>query len=141
PESSHKGNAGMHTFRLFVLAAFVLAVAGLGTYQAGFQDKPKYTIVDVMQTAPRPPEKDKPNLLKTVSDGKASKEQKEKLLELYTALGQNKPPKGDAKSWKEKTDALVSAVKSVIANENGAADKLKKATTCMACHDVHKSDD
>ena len=104
----------MRNFRLFVLAAFVLAVTGLGTYQAGFQDKPKYTIPDVMQTAHRPPEKDKPTLLKTVSDGKASKEQKEKLLELYTALGQNKPPKGDAKSWNEKTDALVSAAACVL---------------------------
>jgi hypothetical protein len=131
----------MRTFRISVLAAIVLAGAGLDTYQAAFQDKPKYTIEQVMQTAHKPPAKDKPTLLKTVTDGKASKEDKEKLLELYTALGQNKPPKGDPKSWKDKTDALVSAAKSILADEKGAADKLKKATTCVTCHDAHKAED
>jgi hypothetical protein len=131
----------MRVFRTFVPAAFVFALAGLGTSPVAFEDKPKYTIAQVMQMAHKLPEKDKPSLLITVIHGKASREDKEKLLDFYTALGPNKPPKGGDKSWKEKTDALVSAAKSVLADEKGAADKLKRATTCMACHDVHKADD
>jgi hypothetical protein len=131
----------MRSFTCFALAALMLAVAARGAEQAAAEGPPKYSIAQVMQTAHKPPEKGKPSLLITVLKGKASKPEKEKLLELYTALGQNKPPKGDPKSWKEKTDALVSAAKGVLADEAGVVDKLKKATVCMACHDVHKADD
>jgi hypothetical protein len=88
-------------------------------------DKPKYTIKEVMKL-----HKDK--LHEKFQNGEASKEEKEKLLEAYEALVKNKPPKGDADSWKEKTEALVKAVK------DDDKDAYKKAVSCGACHSAHK---
>lgn len=51
---------------------------------------------------------------------------------MFTSLGHNTPPKGEASDWKEKTGALVEAAK------EADADKLKKATNCMAGHSLHK---
>ena len=89
------------------------------------EEKPKYTIKEVMKL-----HKDK--LHEKFQDGKASKEDKEKLIEAYEALGKNKPPKGDEKEWKSKAEALVKAMK----DDDVAA--FKKAVNCGACHGAHK---
>lgn len=127
----------MRTFKYFLLATLIAVGFGLGVFQAAFEDKPKYTIPEVMKTA----HAGKDALLKKVGAGTASKEDKEKLVELYTALGQNKPPKGDDKDWKKRTDALLTAAKDVLAGKEGSADQLKKAANCMGCHNAHKADD
>lgn len=90
------------------------------------QDKAKFTISEVMKKAM------KGGLCGKVASGKASDEEKMQLVELFTALAANPCPKGDAKSWKSKTDALVSAAKSA----DGKA--LKAAANCGACHKAHK---
>jgi hypothetical protein len=95
-------------------------------------DEPKYTIKDVMKMA-------HPGGLRAkVLSGKASAEEKEKLVELYTALSQNKPPKGEEAAWKERTAAIVAAAKAVAKGEEGALGKLEAATNCMACHRAHR---
>ena len=66
-------------------------------------DKAKYTIKEVMQEA------HKSGLVRKVAQGKAEKADKEKLVEYYTSLPQNKPPKGDAKEWKDQTEAMLAA--------------------------------
>jgi len=97
-------------------------------------DKPKYTIEEIMEQA-----HDEDNgLYKKVLEDKASKEEKAKLLELYTILGQNKPKKGDVKSWKEKTAAMIDAAKDLVADKKDAKDRLMKAVNCIACHKLHK---
>lgn len=123
----------MHRLIPFAAAAFALAVlAGLDNYRAADKDAPKNSIQDVMQQA------HKGGLLKKVTEGKGSKQDKADLLEMYTDLAKNKPPKGDEKSWKAKTDPIVAAAKAVVAGDKGAEAKLKKAVDCMACHSVHK---
>ncbi len=115
-------------------ALMVVAFAGLTVFGAG-DDKPKYDIETIMDKA-HGEKNDK--LLKKVLDGKADAAEKKELLELYTELGKNKPPKGDAKSWKEKCTSLVSATQEVVdGKDNGIAD-LKKASMCAGCHKVHK---
>jgi hypothetical protein len=94
--------------------------------------KPKYTIKEVMKTA------HKGGLLKKVSGGKASADEKKQLVELYEALAANKPPKGEEAAWKEKTAALVAAAKEAAEGKEGAGEKLTKAANCMACHSAHK---
>jgi hypothetical protein len=97
-------------------------------------DKPKYTIEEIMEQA-----HDEDNgLYKKVLEDKASKEEKAKLLELYTVLGQNKPKKGDVKSWKEKTTAMIDAARDLVADKKDAKDRLMKAVNCIACHKLHK---
>jgi hypothetical protein len=118
-------------------AAALLAAAFMGvTVFGAADDKPKYDIETIMEKA-----HDKDNgLYKKVVDGKADADEKKQLLDYYTELGKNKPPKGDAKSWKEKTTALVSAAKQIVDGKDAGVKDLKKAANCMACHKVHKGD-
>jgi hypothetical protein len=126
----HKGIRFMRTVKYCLLATLTLGIVGLGLYQAREDDKPKYTIKEVMDTA----HKGDDALLTKVVKGDASAGEKKELLELYTALSQNKPPKGDIDVWKGKTKAIVKAAKEIVdGNEDGVKD-LKKATNCKACH-------
>ena len=88
--------------------------------------KAKHTIGEVMKVA------FKGGLCGKVAGGKASDAEKAQLVELFTSLAANKPPKGDEASWKEKTGALLAAAKA----GDGAA--LKKAANCAECHKAHK---
>ena len=57
---------------------------------------------------------------------------KEVLAKYAQWLAAYKPEKGDAASWKAKTEAFVAAIK---ANDQVA---LNTASNCKACHNVHK---
>lgn len=114
--------------RKVLVSAVVVAVTAswmVAVSVAEDKDKPKYTIKEVMKL-----HKDK--LHEKFQEGKASKEDKEKLLEAYEALAKNKAPKGDEKEWKAKSEALVKAVKA------DDKDAFKKAVACGACHGAHK---
>ncbi len=123
-----------HGLRYGAAALMVMAFAGLTVCGAG-DEKPKYDIETIMDKA-HGEKNDK--LLKKVLDGKADAAEKKQLLELYTELGKNKPPKGDAKSWKDKCDALVSATQEVVDGKDKGVGDLKKASNCGACHKAHK---
>jgi len=97
-------------------------------------DKPKHTIKEVMKIA------HKDGLLKKITDGTGTDDDKAKLLELYTELGKNAPPKGDKKNWEKLNTALVDAAKQVKEGKEGAIDALKKASACGVCHKAHKPD-
>jgi mono/diheme cytochrome c family protein len=73
-----------------------------------------------------------------VADGKATDEEKAKLVECFEALPANKPPKGEEESWKEKTAALIAAAKDCAAGKEGAGAALGKAANCAGCHGAHK---
>jgi hypothetical protein len=126
----------MRTVKYFALAVLAVAVASAGVFRADDKkDDPKYTIKDVMKMAHQADKDSKdPTLAKKVTDGKGSKEDKAKLLELYTALAANKPPKGDADAWKKQTTTIVDAAKAVVDGKDGAEKDLGKAINCMACH-------
>jgi hypothetical protein len=124
----------MRTLKFIVAPALILGlVIGLAALRAA-DDAPKYTIKEVMKMAHAGDNA----LAKKVASGKASKEDKKKLVDLYTALAADTPKKGDADSWKDKTSALLDAAKAVDDGKDGAAKDLKKAMDCKACHTVHK---
>ncbi|MCC6419665.1 MAG: hypothetical protein IT429_15640 [Gemmataceae bacterium] len=116
---------------LCVAAAALLVGAGQNS-QAG--QKEKYSISDVMKQA----HNKKTGLLKKIASGKGDKADAEKLLEMYIALAKNKPPQGDADSWKKFTDGLVAAAKVAVEGGKNAGKQLTKAANCGACHKVHK---
>ena len=119
----------------FVVAGVCAALTmGLlvGTDQAGEKGKAKYSIKEVMGKA------HKGGLLNKVAAGKGDKADAEKLLDMYIALAKNKPPQGDAESWKKFTDGLVAAAKVAVSGGEDAGKRLKKAANCGACHKVHK---
>ncbi len=94
--------------------------------------KPKHDIKEIMKVV------HKDGLLKKVTEGKGDKKDKETLLGLYAELWDNAPPKGEKASWTEKTGALVVAAAKVAIEQEGAMDALKAASSCKACHEVHK---
>ena len=117
-----------------LFAASLLTVMGvvliLGDNQAG--EKAKYTIKEVMKEA------HKDGLLKKVASGNASETDKKHLAELYKALSQNTPPKGDAEDWKTRTVAMVKAADLAVMGDEKAAKSLQKLVNCAGCHKEHK---
>jgi hypothetical protein len=111
--------------RVMTAAAVTCVVVLMLAEVRAAEEKATMSIKDVMKL-----HKDKLN--EKFAEGKATKEEKQKLQEGYEALLKNKPPKGDEKDWKEKAEALVKAVK------DDDTDGYKKAVNCKACHDAHK---
>ncbi|HLY73802.1 MAG TPA: hypothetical protein VKU80_06750 [Planctomycetota bacterium] len=95
------------------------------------------SVQDIMEAA----NEGKNSLYERVIGGKGTPEEAKKLSDLYQALPSLKPPKGDAKSWKEKASALAAAAKEVADRKPGAVERLKAAANCKACHSAHKPDD
>lgn len=109
----------------------VFGLRAVGAYQEQ-NDKPKHTIKQVMQDA------HKGGLLKKVLAEEATPEEKLALLDYYVSLTENQPPKGEPESWRTKTQAILAAgVKVAVGREDGI-ELLENATTCAACHSVHK---
>jgi len=102
---------------------------------AGAEAKPKYTIKEVMKAAHTPPGK---ALLNKVLGGDASPEEKQKLLDLYISLAENKPPKGSEEAWEKKTGNVVIAAAMVVVGRENGVEALKKATVCADCHKEFK---
>jgi hypothetical protein len=117
---------------LLCLAAVVAVGPAAGHLRGADDEKPKYTIKEVMKKA------HKDGLLKKLADGGGTKADAEELLDLYKAMGKHKAPKGDAESWKTKTKALIDAAQAVVDDKPGALDELKKASNCAECHKAHK---
>jgi hypothetical protein len=92
------------------------------------------TIADIMKEAHKKPVQ----LLKKVATGQADDAEKQRLVDLYKAMKKLQPPKGDADSWNEKNDLLISAATAVAENKAEAQASLTKAANCKSCHDAHK---
>jgi mono/diheme cytochrome c family protein len=119
--------------KLIALVTGLSLLVGFVALPVSAEDaKPKYATKDVMKKAMKGP------LLKKVSGGEASNDEKKELYEMLVALGQNEPKKGDAESWKKLTDELVKAGKAAVDGDADAGEQLKKAADCKACHTPHK---
>lgn len=108
-----------------------IAVAAEGDSAA----KPKHTIQEVMKNANAGGAK---SLLKQVTSGKASQEDRLKLLDYYISLVENKPPKGDMQSWQTIAGTAALAAAKVAVGRDGATAELSAATNCKACHSAHQ---
>ncbi len=120
---------------LIALCAVGIAAGGVfaaSTKAEEGEKAEKITIKQVMQKCM------KGGLCKKVAEGKASDEEKAELLKNFKALAANKPKKGDEKSWKTKTTALVTGAQAAVDGKDNASALLMKAANCMACHKVHK---
>ena len=82
--------------------------------------------------------KGKESFLANVLAGKGSDDDLKKLVSAYEVMAAQKPPTGDEASWKALTAALLAAAKDAQGKKEGALDKLKAATNCKACHELHK---
>jgi hypothetical protein len=82
--------------------------------------------------------KGKDSFLSKILAGTGSDDDLKKLVSAYEVVAAQKPPTGDEASWKTLTTALLAAAKEVQGKKEGAVDKLKAATNCKACHELHK---
>ena len=89
----------MKNVKMFTLAAMFLAVVGFSLNAAA---DPKWNIKEVMKAA-----QGKDALLSKVKGGKATDEEKKMLVEVYTALCQNTPKKGDKDAWEKRCKEIV----------------------------------
>ncbi len=80
----------------------------------------------------------KGGLHKKIMGGKATDEDKKKLVDLYIHLVENDAPKGDETEWKMTAGmAMMSAAKVAVGREDGL-EAYKAASNCKACHDKFK---
>ena len=115
--------------------AMVLVLSSTGAAQKDKDEKkePKYKISEVMQKAM------KGGLCKKCASGDATAAEKKMLVEMFIALHENTPPKGEKDSWAKVTKALVDAAKAVDEGKDEAAGKsLAKLVNCGACHKEFK---
>jgi len=95
---------------------FGLALALVGTMIVSVTraaDK-KYSIKDVMKAHK------KGELREKVLAGTATADEKQTLVDMYKAMEEAKPPKGDDANWKKLTKAMVKAAEDVRDNKEGA---------------------
>jgi len=118
--------------RLMSISLALLVVAAVSISSTSAEDAKGPSIKKIMKKCM------KGGLCKKVAKGQASDAEKKELIASFTALGNAKPPKGDADSWKAKTSALLAAAKDVVAGKDGASAALGKAVNCKGCHSVHK---
>jgi len=111
--------------RMLTVSAMLAILAGTGS------------VHDVMEAA----NEGKDSLYARVTGGKGTPEEARRLSDLYLSLPGLKPPKGDARSWKEKSTALAAAARDFADGKPGALQKLKAAANCKACHRIHKPDE
>ena len=116
----------------FLALGLLVASTAFLFAQDSDEPKAKYTIKQVMKQA------HSQKLLNKVVDGKASKEEKDKLLDLYLSMLENKPNKGEQQSWIMKSGRLMWGAAAVAVGREGAEGFLKEASNCKACHSVHK---
>jgi hypothetical protein len=110
-----------------VIASVVGFSAMVVLVAANAQDTPKYTVKQVMQKAMK-----KGGLVDKVKGGTATEGEKKDLVDMFTAMHEAMPKKGDPDNWKKMTDALVAAAKS------GDAKALGVAANCAVCHKEFK---
>jgi hypothetical protein len=114
-----------------MVAVFSLALV-LGANQAGEKDKkaePKFKIKEVMAKA-----HGEEGLLEKVTEGTASAKEKKLLLEMYVALHDNTPPKGDPAKWAKVTQSMVDGAKAVDDGTDEKGKALAKLVNCKSCH-------
>ncbi|MCR9296805.1 MAG: hypothetical protein NXI32_29200 [bacterium] len=120
------------------LSLLFLAIAAVAPFALAAEDeekKPKHTTKEVMEKAM------KGGLLKKVAGGEATEEEKKELLDMFISLVENKPPRGEMESWHNLAGASALAAAKMVVGRDGAADELKAATNCKACHSQHKPEE
>jgi hypothetical protein len=118
----------------------VLATLALATLAASlaFAEEDN-AIKQAMKFAHKAPKGEK-KLNEKIAEGTAAEGDIKKALDLYKAMVDAKPPKGEQADFKAKTIKLITATEELIAKKPDAAAHYKMAVNCKGCHSEHKSD-
>jgi hypothetical protein len=123
--------------KLPVLA--IIALAAASTLSALALDAKYEPIANAMKFAHKAPKGEK-KVSDKIIDGSVSDEDLKKTLELYKAMADTPPPKGDAAVFKERIAKLITATEAVAAKKDGAVAGYKDAVNCKACHSEHRAE-
>ena len=113
-------------------AVAVFSLALLLEASQGQEKKAKYEIKEVMKQAM------KGGLAKKVAEGKATEAEKKQLVDLFVALHENNPPRGEKGAWEKATLALVDASKAAEKGDDKAGKAIAKLINCANCHKQFK---
>jgi len=114
--------------RLFFSTTALLAAVTLAIGAEG--ENPIKQAMVFAHKAPRGEKK----LNEKIAEGTASEADVKKALELYKAMADAKPPKGEAAAFKVKTNKLIAATEEVIAKKPDGVEHYKTAVDCRSCH-------
>jgi hypothetical protein len=114
--------------------AFILCLTtALSVSRAEFNES-RRVVVAAMRRVFRGPDA----LIEKAAAGEASATDKQKLLQVLKGMAAVPAARGDPVSWKAKTEALVTAAQDLVDGKDGARERLRAASTCKACHQVHR---
>ena len=116
------------------LAITALAVIATSIALAADETNP---IKDAMKFAHKAPQGEK-KLSDKIIDGTAPEADVKKTLDLYKAMVDTKPPKGEQADYKAKVEKLIVATQEVVDKKPDALLHYKDAVNCKACHSEHK---
>jgi hypothetical protein len=132
---------------MMLLAAFLLGCAAKGVVAQG--DKTP-DIKEIMGTLNKPTGlyySLGSDLKDDMPDWDEMQPKAKKIAKLAAALGKDKPPKGDEKSWAKMTKeyaANAAALEKAVAAKDKATAKVAfdkmGGATCMNCHKAHRPD-
>ncbi len=117
--------------RILTVVALAAVAASIGLAE---ETNP---IKDAMKFAHKAPQGEK-KLSDKIIDGTAPEADVKKTLELYKAMLDTKPPKGDQAGFKAKVEKLIGATEEVIEKKPDATAHYKEAVNCKACHSEYK---
>lgn len=116
---------------------FLIVAATLSAVTFAFAEGDDNPIKQAMSFAHKAPKGEK-KLNEKIAEGTAPEADIQKALDLYKAMADSKPPKGDAAAFKEKTVKLIAATEEVIAKKPDGVEHYKAAVDCKACHSEHR---
>jgi hypothetical protein len=117
-----------------MLAIAVLALIA-GVYSSRADDDSRSVIIAAMR---RVFSGQDPPLIVRAAAGDANEVEKKRLLSVLTGLARTQADRGDPDSWKTKTAALLAAAQDLADGKEGAGDRLRAASNCRACHQIHR---
>ncbi len=123
-----------------VVAIFLLVSGGTLVAQQQ-KKKPDPPGARPVKTIMEQTHKEKGALVFLIRDMEGTEDDAKKLLEVYKKLNQMKPPTGDAKSWTNRTNAVIAAIQDLIDKKpdaKTATEKIRQVTDCKGCHDAHR---
>jgi cytochrome c556 len=119
--------------RPFIAAAATITVTCAVIPLVFSAEQDNNPIKEAMNFAHKAPKGEK-KLNEKIADGTAAEADIKKALELYKAMADTKPPKGDPAAFKERTKKLVTATEEVLAKNPSGVEHYKTAVDCKACH-------
>jgi hypothetical protein len=94
-------------------------------------------IKKAMQFAHKAPQGEK-KLNEKIAEGTATEAEIQKALDLYKAMADTKPPRGDQAAFQEKVGKVIVATEELVAKKSDGVAHYKEAINCKACHSDHK---